>query len=330
MATLPLYSLVNAEDTIGDTHAHITSGGSTAIGTPLQKALDAAAALALVAPTSQDVPAKLALNEVPLGMSHTAAPIMDANSQQKGHAQPDDDSPTIPSMSGGGPEETSAPEVGTDCTHKKDHVLSMKSMSLQTQAIAPRPVASKAPVPSLLHPILPDLVPGSFQELRAAMKSAQVPPIFRDQPYRSGKWTKEEEVYADTLIELFDKGQVDERNGSSLRGFLSRKLHCTPMRISKKYAGKGIGKLVFSSKNSGIGFHVHIGQDSRRRAEYQENMQRLKEAEEAFYRKCCPERFNRQVSARAQFLMVMVTAFLFLRSRLCTQRLLFLHRVSRL
>ena len=36
------------------------------------------------------------------------------------------------------------------------------------------------------------------------------------------------------------------KNGTSLRSFLSKKLRCDPMRISKKYAGEHrIGKQVF-------------------------------------------------------------------------------------
>jgi hypothetical protein len=66
-------------------------------------------------------------------------------------------------------------------------------------------------------------------------------------PLRSGKWIPEEEEYAEILIELFNKGFIDDcENGTTLRLYLSRKLRCAPMRISKKYAGKGIGKIVYS------------------------------------------------------------------------------------
>lgn len=92
---------------------------------------------------------------------------------------------------------------------------------------------------------------------------------------RSGKWTAEEEHYANILIELFEEGRVDEfedndinnkndkseeekhppifkiTNGMTLRAYLSRKLFCSPMRISKKFAGKGIGKLVYMSQSPG-------------------------------------------------------------------------------
>lgn len=106
---------------------------------------------------------------------------------------------------------------------------------------------------------------------------------------RSGKWTPEEETYANILIELFETGEVDKfehhlrnnhinnirekeeyqqqqqkhlphnteiSNGMTLRSYLSRKLFCSPMRISKKFAGKGIGKRVYMSRNpSNICYH---------------------------------------------------------------------------
>ena len=60
---------------------------------------------------------------------------------------------------------------------------------------------------------------------------------------------QEEERFANALIEEFEKGTIlDCENGCTLRAYLSRKLHCAPMRISKKYAGKSIGKHVFLSR----------------------------------------------------------------------------------
>lgn len=126
--------------------------------------------------------------------------------------------------------------------------------------------------------------PGSFHQLAAAIKASEVPPVFRDKPQRSGKWTREEEVYAELLIELFEKGHINEKNGCTLRSFLSRKLHCAPMRISKKYAGKGIGKMVFLSKCNFRGMGDGIGSPA-----YLANMQRLRQAESTFYKSCIPE-----------------------------------------
>lgn len=63
---------------------------------------------------------------------------------------------------------------------------------------------------------------------------------------RSGKWTKEEEVYADALIQRFESGTLSDcDNGKTLRAYLSKKLNCIPMRVSKKYGGKCIGKHTY-------------------------------------------------------------------------------------
>jgi len=75
--------------------------------------------------------------------------------------------------------------------------------------------------------------------------------VLTNQKLRRGKWTASEEAYTVLLIDCFDKGIADCENGMTLRTYLSRKLHCSPMRISKKYAGKGIGKKVFLSRLHG-------------------------------------------------------------------------------
>jgi hypothetical protein len=61
---------------------------------------------------------------------------------------------------------------------------------------------------------------------------------------RSGKWTPEEERFANRLIHDFELGLLaDCEDGCTLRSYLARKLNCAPMRISKKFAGKCIGKV---------------------------------------------------------------------------------------
>ena len=75
------------------------------------------------------------------------------------------------------------------------------------------------------------------------------PTFFHGWKLRSGKWLQEEESYADLLIDMFDQGHLSDcMTGSTLRAYLAQKLHCAPMRISKKFAGKGIGKKVYSSR----------------------------------------------------------------------------------
>lgn len=62
---------------------------------------------------------------------------------------------------------------------------------------------------------------------------------------RSGKWTTEEENFAKRLIMEFESGLLrDCEEGCTLRAYLARRLNCAPMRISKKFAGKCIGKVI--------------------------------------------------------------------------------------
>jgi len=63
---------------------------------------------------------------------------------------------------------------------------------------------------------------------------------------RRGKWTSEEEAYANRLIYEFKQGLLPLTEGTTLRTFLSKLLNCDPMRISKKFVGANcIGKQVF-------------------------------------------------------------------------------------
>ncbi|CAN0552720.1 unnamed protein product, partial [Ectocarpus sp. 12 AP-2014] len=52
---------------------------------------------------------------------------------------------------------------------------------------------------------------------------------------RRGKWTPEEEKYANRLIQEFKAGLLPLTDGTTLRTFLSIMLNCDPMRISKKF-----------------------------------------------------------------------------------------------
>ena len=68
-----------------------------------------------------------------------------------------------------------------------------------------------------------------------------------DLPLRRGKWTPEEQNFSEVLIQAFLAGLVpDCADGTTLRAFLSRRLHCAPMRITKKFAGATLGKSIFS------------------------------------------------------------------------------------
>lgn len=63
---------------------------------------------------------------------------------------------------------------------------------------------------------------------------------------RRGKWTMEEEAYVARVIQDFNSGFLDAPAGTTLRTYLSEKLKCDPMRITKKFTGDScIGKRVF-------------------------------------------------------------------------------------
>lgn len=83
---------------------------------------------------------------------------------------------------------------------------------------------------------------------------------------RSGPWSREEELYAASLIDCFFKGMLDIAEGTTLRAFLSSRLCCNPMRISKKLASewiadikipKKLGSSTFVRRGSGVTAREH-------------------------------------------------------------------------
>jgi len=69
-----------------------------------------------------------------------------------------------------------------------------------------------------------------------------------DVPLRTGQWTQAEIAFANQVIAHFHAGVLPNcDNGATLRALLAELLHCSPMRISKKFAGDGaIGKRTFT------------------------------------------------------------------------------------
>jgi hypothetical protein len=95
-------------------------------------------------------------------------------------------------------------------------------------------IKAEKPDPSLLSP--GSLLPSPATTTTAA--TAGKKPV-----QRKGMWTAEEEKYARELIRAFQGGWVEIPDGTFLRTFLSQRLNCSPMRISKKFM---IGKQCFS------------------------------------------------------------------------------------
>ena len=64
----------------------------------------------------------------------------------------------------------------------------------------------------------------------------------------------EEEEYATRYIHYFSSGLLTLPEGTTLRASLADKLHCDPMRITKKYAGAScLGSKISRSLGSGVG-----------------------------------------------------------------------------
>lgn len=115
-------------------------------------------------------------------------------------------------------------------------VISHVVSHLQPMGVAP---AGMPPPPP------PDNTPGSSGGNSPKKKSGH--------PLRRGKWTSEEEAYANRLINEFKSGLLPLTDGTTLRNFLSKLLNCDPMRISKKFVGNNcIGKQVFRRRVADI------------------------------------------------------------------------------
>ncbi|KDO32502.1 hypothetical protein SPRG_02979 [Saprolegnia parasitica CBS 223.65] len=138
-------------------------------------------------------------------------------------------------------------------------------MPLHSQGQSAMPMGRQSYAPPQMH-AMPPTNGGSYngQAPIGHFPSASVyelpPEVFLDTSYeqqgsnapgkmRKGKWTAEEALYCDRLIEEFKLGNLPLAEGTTLRTFLSKLLNCDPMRISKKYTGNQcIGKIIFRKK----------------------------------------------------------------------------------
>jgi len=115
----------------------------------------------------------------------------------------------------------------------------MQSAHAKAQQQAAR-MQGRQGTPAMQGPFGPLFFPGaaaaaSAADARASAHGLGAPDEFSARQLRRGKWTTEEENYAQMLIECFKDGTLpDAENGTTLRCYLSRKLNCAPMRISKK------------------------------------------------------------------------------------------------
>jgi hypothetical protein len=105
--------------------------------------------------------------------------------------------------------------------------------------------------PRVIHAEMPSRLVAS-QPLQISSSPPQVlamgtsPKSKSETTLRRGKWTMEEEAYVARVIQDFNSGFLNAPAGTTLRSYLSEKLQCDPMRITKKFTGDAcIGKRVF-------------------------------------------------------------------------------------
>jgi hypothetical protein len=138
---------------------------------------------------------------------------------------------SAPSMMGGGTwgaNPSTAPDNGYS-SYSQQPAAGGQKLQSQYAVVKPEPgiaVAASAPV-------------FAAQQPAADAKTKKLSAL------RRGKWTQEEESYANRLIQEFKNGLLPLTDGTTLRTFLSKLLNCDPMRISKKFVGSNcIGKQV--------------------------------------------------------------------------------------
>ena len=107
----------------------------------------------------------------------------------------------------------------------------------------------------------------------ALNSNVSLPVSKRARVSRRGKWTRAEEDYAAKLIEIFKHGLVPGLSeGCTLKAFLASKLHCAPMRISKKFSGSSVGKMIFSAQTQNPSYSEEMLKRLRSELERSENM----------------------------------------------------------
>lgn len=132
------------------------------------------------------------------------------------------------------------------------HLASLSSEAQAIPAFIAPNQSELAGTPTTTQPLHPGTISLSIS---TGVNMTTAPSAKRPRPSREGvrrgKWTSEEQAYADRLIRDFEAGILPLENGATLRAFLSKKLNCDPMRISKKFAGaRCLGKQIFLKRTT--------------------------------------------------------------------------------
>lgn len=155
----------------------------------------------------------------------------------------------------GKPHESAPNNIPSSTSAHNNGMPGLASMNSSSGASAAQRIASQqlaALKPSSTTTVPSAAIPQTMSAPRAA-SSGSSGGKKKGPPLRRGKWTPEEEAYANRLIQEFKAGLLPLTDGTTLRTFLSKLLNCDPMRISKKFVGSNcIGKQVFRRRTADI------------------------------------------------------------------------------
>jgi len=165
------------------------------------------------------------------------------------------------------PSKSDLSEPNEECLNTKESISSLSNLPLITTISQQHTEECSNTKPSSIETNalnLSDLSPAISNPIAAAASVAAVVLTNNEQlsstttfdrnspknkgrkPLRRGKWTVEEEEYVARVIQDFNSGFLNAPAGYTLRSYLSDKLQCDPMRITKKFTGEScIGKRVF-------------------------------------------------------------------------------------
>lgn len=188
-----------------------------------------------VAPERRETPPAF-VNTTHLASS-SSSPALSSKSEERGHEDGSEES--TPHGMGGRSERSGISPPMETASISSDPVPSTVEVQLRTTLV--RPASTPHSLSKLqcdevvIHPMAPNHQHNSSQKSRQSVSSL-----------RRGKWTVEEESYVARVIQDFNSGYLNAPAGTTLRSYLSDKLHCDPMRITKKFTGDScIGKRVF-------------------------------------------------------------------------------------
>ena len=174
--------------------------------------------------------------------NNNSIPVTESNKTVSQNNQPKDPSSVVAAIERA--RNTIAPPLNANNNNNKQNANNNNNNNHQLTA---KPVQTH----STMLPQMPR------KPVSAPLPSSSSSPISsgkkKGPPLRRGKWTTEEEGYANRLIQEFKAGLLPLTDGTTLRTFLSKLLNCDPMRISKKFVGSNcIGKQVFRRRTADI------------------------------------------------------------------------------